>query len=121
VSRDLGPPGEGEGAHSPADARHHHHHQITGHHPGRFDDTAIARQLRNRRAASQRLPVLDSRRADPWHYEPPSTGYEAAARHLLGHGLTPAPNRAALEVMRRCGGENRQLAAFIAERWGRAA
>jgi hypothetical protein len=93
---------------------------LSSHHatPTSNDDTAIARQLRVRRAASQRLPVLDSRRADPWHYEPPGVrGYEAAARHLLGHSLTPAPNRAALEVMRRCGGENRQLAAFIAERY----
>jgi hypothetical protein len=39
-SRDLGPPDwEGEGAHTPASARHHHH-QITGHHPGMFDSTA---------------------------------------------------------------------------------
>jgi hypothetical protein len=86
------------------------------------DDTATARQLRTRRAASQRLPVLESGRSDPWWYEPLGVrGYGAAARHLLGHGLTPAPNRAALEAMRRCGGENRQLAAFIAERWELAA
>jgi hypothetical protein len=31
VSRDSWPPGEGEGAHTPADARHRHH-QTTGYH-----------------------------------------------------------------------------------------
>jgi len=93
---------------------------LSSHHatPTSNDDTAIARQLRTRRAASQRLPVLDSRRADPWHYEPPRVrGYEQAALHLLGHGLTPAPNSAALRELRKAGGEKRDAADLIAERW----
>lgn len=75
-------------------------------------------QCRMRRAASWRLPVLDSRRADPWWYEPPSAGYEAAAHHLLGHGLTPAPNVTALRGMWNCGGAGRAAAEIVAERWG---
>lgn len=54
----------------------------------------------------------------PWRYEPPGArGYEDAAHHLLGHGLTPAPNRAGLEAMWRRGGHSRRAAEFIAERW----
>jgi hypothetical protein len=75
--------------------------------------------LHRRRAASRRLPVLDSSRSDPWHYEPPRVrGYEEAARHLLGHGLTPAPNSAALRELWKAGGESRAAAEAIADRWG---
>jgi hypothetical protein len=76
-------------------------------------------RLHRRRAASRRLPVLDSSRSDPWHYEPPRVrGYEEAARHLLGHGLTPAPNSAALRELWKAGGESRAAAEAIADRWG---
>jgi hypothetical protein len=81
------------------------------------EPTAIARQLRHRRGASYRLPVLESGRADPWWYEPASSSYEAAATYLLECGLTPAPNREGLQAMRRRGGHHRQSAKLIAERW----
>ncbi|WP_375488022.1 hypothetical protein [uncultured Mycobacterium sp.] len=78
----------------------------------------MPRQLRARRAASWRLPVLDSGRSDPWHYLPPGVrGYPDAATHLLDHGLTPAPNREGLQVLWRRGGHSRRAAQFIAERW----
>src|SRR5271165_4432617 len=78
--------------------------------------------LRRRRAASWRLPVLDSGRSDPWHYDdgPALHGYEVAASHLLGHGLTPAPNRVALRAMWRCGGTAQRAAEAIAGAWGLA-
>lgn len=47
----------------------------------------------------------------------PIAGYEAAARHLLGRGLLPAPNLPALRAMWREGGQKRRLAVFIAESW----
>lgn len=82
------------------------------------EPTAILGQLRARRAASQRLPILDhSGRADPWFYGPPTRGYELAARHLLDHGLTPAPNVPAMRVMWRHGGDQQRLAMRIAELW----
>jgi hypothetical protein len=77
----------------------------------------VPRQLRRRRAASRRLPVLESGNADPWHYEPPTAGYEAAAAHLLGCGLLPAPNREGLRLMWSRGSHSRQAAELIAERW----
>jgi hypothetical protein len=49
--------------------------------------------LHRRRAASWRLPVLESGRSDPWRYDPlPLTdcqldGWRAAVVHLRGHGL----------------------------------
>jgi hypothetical protein len=70
-----------------------------------------------RRAASRRLEALDCGRSDPWWYEPTTVGYEAAALHLLEHGLTPAPNREGLQAMWRRGGHCRQAAEFIAEAW----
>lgn len=71
--------------------------------------------------ASARMAPLDSGRADPWHYDDePVSGYEAAAAHLLGHGLTPAPNREGLRRMWKCGGYRRLDAETIAARWGLA-
>ena len=80
---------------------------------------AIRVQLRARRAASQRLPLLEcGHRSDPWHYEPPGAfGYGPAVAHLLEQGLLPAPNRDGLREMWRRGGRSRQVAEFIAERW----
>lgn len=67
--------------------------------------------LRRRRAAC--------RGTDPWRYPPPGVrGYEEAALHLLGNGLTPAPNRDGLTAMWRRGGHSRQAAEFVAEAWG---
>jgi hypothetical protein len=78
----------------------------------------ICRQLRARRAASYRLPVLECGRSDPWHYRPPgAAGYEDAALHLLELGLTPAPNRDGLMAIWRRGGHSRQAAEFIADAW----
>ena len=93
-----------------------HHATPTGN-----DGTAVARRLRQRRCASRRLPVLESSNSDPWHYQPPGArGYEEAALHLLGNGLTPAPNRDGLTAMWRAGGESRETADLIAEIWGLA-
>jgi hypothetical protein len=86
------------------------------------DSRAYIDGLRRRRAGSYRLPVLDCGRSDPWHYdEPGERGYLEAAAHLLGHGLTPAPNPAGLSHMRRRGGPARYSAGVIAERWELAA
>jgi hypothetical protein len=80
--------------------------------------THLYTALRRRQAASRRLTV-QAMRSDPWYYEPPGvSGYEEAARHLLGHGLTPAPNSAALREMRKAGNESRSAAEVIIERWG---
>jgi hypothetical protein len=82
----------------------------------------MTRQLKQRRAASHRLPVLESGRSDPWHRDdPPINGYEDAARHLLDHGLLPAPSREGLQAMWKSGGESRRAAEAIAQRWGVAA
>jgi hypothetical protein len=93
-----------------------HHATPTGN-----DGTAVARRLRLRRAASYRLPVLESARSDPWHYDASGIGgYEAATAHLLEVGLTPAPDLDGLRVMRRRGGRHRRTAETITERWGLA-
>jgi hypothetical protein len=78
---------------------------------------SITAQLRRRRAASRRLPVIDSGHSDPWRYEPTAAGYPQAAQHLLEHGLTPAPDSDGLRMMRRAGSEHRRAAQVIAERW----
>ena len=83
--------------------------------------------LRRRRAASYRLPVLDSGRSDPWYYDDPepsertADGYFATAKHLLAVGLLPAPNLGAMRLMWRRGGEHRRFARLVAERWETAA
>jgi hypothetical protein len=80
------------------------------------------RHLHLRRTASRRLPVLDSGRADPWHYPPPGEhGYPEAVAHLLAHGLLPAPNHAGLRAMWRAGGQSRHTAELIAQAWELAA
>lgn len=82
------------------------------------DTTAYARRLRRRRAASWRLPVLDSGRSDPWRYlGPGERGYEDAAGNLLDHGLTPAPNLLALRSMWKASTDSRRVAQVIGERW----
>ena len=74
-------------------------------------------QLRRRRAASWRLPLLDCGHADPLdcrHTErPPSekmfdAGREAA-EHLLGHGLTPLLSVETRRALWRRGGDDRAL------------
>jgi hypothetical protein len=91
------------------------------------DVTGIAVQLRRRRAASYRLPVLDSGHADPWFYddiepsERTADGYYAAAQHLIAAGFLPAPNIPAMRLMWRRDDEQRELVRYIAERWEVAA
>jgi len=84
------------------------------------DSTSYVQGLRRRRAAADGLSVLPSGKADPWTYEPPTSGYEQAAEHLLELGLTPAPNLEGLRVMRNRGGHQRRAAETISERWGLA-
>jgi hypothetical protein len=118
-----GPPENDEGGAltSPADV------EVDSHTTNATDVTAIAVQLRRRRAASYRLPVLDSGRADPWYYDRPEPsertveGYCAAATHLLALGLVPAPDLDAMRLMWRRDVEQRRLAQYIAERWEVAA
>lgn len=81
-------------------------------------------ELRRRRAAAQRTPVLECGRADPWHYPQPDLpsdhyidGYRDAAEHLLAQGLTPAPNVPAMRGLWRRGGTDRELVQAISERW----
>lgn len=82
------------------------------------DSTSYVEQLHRRRTASRRLPRLESGRPDPWHYPAPTAGgYRDAAHHLAAHGLTPAPNVAALRDMWKAGGESRRVAAVISDRW----
>jgi hypothetical protein len=98
-----------QGHHNPGSASNQHHHHIGD-------------QLRRRRGASYRLPVLDSCHSNPWWCELPSErGYAQAAEHLLNCGLTPAPNLAALRSMWKAGGASRRAAQVIAERWELAA
>jgi hypothetical protein len=82
----------------------------------------VARQLPVRRATSWRLPLLDSRKSDPWWYpEPGECGYPEAAAHLLDCGLTPAPNLPAMRSMWKASPESRRVARIISERWERVA
>ncbi|MED5812934.1 hypothetical protein VST63_11235 [Mycolicibacterium sp. 050232] len=57
-------------------------------------------------------PQRSSGEDGPW-----ISGYEAAARHLLGKGLTPAPDALGLAAMRRQGGRAAAAARVIAARW----
>jgi hypothetical protein len=81
------------------------------------DCTDYCRHLRGRRSASWRLPVLDSGRADPWHYEAGERGYPEAAEYLIACGLTPAPNLSAMRSMWQDSPESRRVARIISERW----
>jgi hypothetical protein len=75
--------------------------------------------LRIRRRASWRMPVLHCGRSDPWWWtESDERGFDSAAAHLLELGLTPAPHRDGLRSMRRRGGRSRQNAELITQRWG---
>jgi hypothetical protein len=108
---------EGRATTSPTDVQEVDNHTNAPH------GTAIAVQLRRRRAASYRLPVLDCGRSDPWYYDDPepseraADGYYATARHLLAAGMLPAPNVPAMRLMWRRDVEQRELARYIAERW----
>jgi hypothetical protein len=108
-----GPAGDG------AESENHAGERVHGHY--------IA-ALRRRREAAYRLPPLPCGHVDPWtcrHPGEPSArqvdGYHAAAVHLLGHGLLPAPNLPALREMWRRGGRDQALVRHIAERWEVAA
>ena len=66
-----------------------------------------------RRHAANRSEPLACGCRDPWRYPPPGArGYEAAALHLLKHGLLPAFNREGLQAMR-----NRRAAQRITQAW----
>jgi len=80
--------------------------------------------LRHRRIATQRIPELACGHVDPWTpaCRNESTdrcidGYRDAAQHLLAHGLTPAPNIAAMRDMWKRGGADQLLAVQIANLW----
>jgi hypothetical protein len=69
------------------------------------DSVTYPAQLRRRREASWRLPVLESGRSDPWHYDdPPLTdhqldAWDATIHHLATFylpAIVPAPVRRAL-------------------------
>lgn len=58
--------------------------QISGHHTAKTSESqrsAVGQQLRTRRAASQRLPVLASGRSDPWWYPAPRNAATGPPRH----------------------------------------
>lgn len=90
------------------------------------ESTAV--QLRRRRAASHRCPRLACCSCrDPHGCRCHSLkdeandryvdGYRDAVQHLLGHGMTPGPNVAALQAMWRRGGTDQRLALRVAESW----
>ena len=91
------------------------------------DTTDYIEGLHRRRASSYRLPVLDSGRADPWHYDrvQPSEkmvdAYRDAALTLSAAGLTPAALLPEMRALWRRGGTDRNLVRDIATRWGVAA
>jgi hypothetical protein len=70
------------------------------------------------RAAGRRRPARagsrPSRNATTANH---SNGYADAALHLLECGLLPAPNLDGLRLMWKAGGQWRQAAQLIAERW----
>jgi hypothetical protein len=93
-------------------------------HKALADTTTSTGDLTRVTAAGAYVAALHRRRVatrgadDPWRYEPPGArGYDLAALHLLGCGLTPSPNLAGLRQMWRAGGESRAAAEMIAERW----
>jgi hypothetical protein len=117
---------EGRATTSPTDV------QEVDNHTNAPQGTAIAVQLRRRRASSYRLPPFgECSCRDPWtcrHYDAPpgslartTDGYCAAAQHLIDLGLVPAPDLGAMRLMWRRDAEQRRLARYIASRWEVAA
>jgi len=113
-----------------AGAPHHQDDRPSTNNAGGHDTTKDQRSLVGhqqdaRRAASWRSSRLACGCRDPWPCRcgqaEPTTGNERAVQHLVGLGLLPAPNREGLRVMWRRGGQSRQAAEFIAERWDLAA
>ena len=92
---------------------------------------SVAAQLRRRRLASYRYPPMAcSPCRDPHgcrcHSPDEITeryvdGYQAAAQHLMAHGMVPAPNVDAMRVMWRLGGDDQRLAVRLADYWEVAA
>lgn len=88
--------------------------------------TLYSSALRGRRDASRRSEPLACGCRDPWTCmcfdgeptEKAVDGYAAAVDHLNSCGLAAAPNIAAMRVMWRRGGDDRQLVRDIASRWG---
>lgn len=59
------------------------------------ESTCCVAALKRRRAASQRLPILDSGRADPWHHDSvPLTAHQVDAWQRTVAHLTAAGFRA---------------------------
>jgi hypothetical protein len=86
--------------------------------------------LRRRRSASDRLPVLDSGRADPWrpwrddHAQPCDRmldAYRDAVLTLSAAGMTPAPFLPEMQRLWRRGGADGDLVRAVASRWEVAA
>lgn len=99
-----------------------HHHDTQSHDQATAcTDLAIGKR---RSDAARRLLALECGCSDPWlcHCHEPECvrGYAEAAAHLLGAGLTPAPNLPAMRQMWRRGGEPQRLAQAISQRWGAA-
>jgi hypothetical protein len=87
-------------------------------------NAASGHALRRRRAAAERLPILDCGFADPWSArcrrgDSPTVaevdGYAAAVRLLDGLGLTPAPLLPELRALWRQG--DRAAVASVTTRW----
>jgi hypothetical protein len=76
---------------------------------------------KRRHAAARRLEPLESGLVDPWmarlDERPSADTYAAAARHLLEHGLTPAPDIEAMRTLWRRSQEDRELVRTISSRW----
>lgn len=118
------PPRDDEGRATPGPTNA----QEVGDHTNATEFTAIAVQLRRRRAASYGLPPWRDACScrDPWicRCDEPATpsdrlaeAYEAAAESLLHVGMTPAPFLPEMRVMWRKGQRSRELVQSIAEHW----
>ena len=80
--------------------------------------------LRRRRAASYRLPVLESGRRDPWYYDHPGqpsekmvTAYRDAVLFVFDAGMTPAAFVPEMRALWRRGGDDQRLVRDICEHW----
>jgi hypothetical protein len=92
-------------------------------HPHDNAGRQILHDLKRRRAAARRIPLLNcGRHSDPWtcrcHDGPPSVKMTDAAReageYLLSHGLTPLLDFKSLGELYRRGGDDREAAVRLA-------
>jgi hypothetical protein len=83
----------------------------------------VASDLRRRREASYRLPVLECGRSDPWYYDEPELSenqldaWEAAAAHLLEQGMVPLVPADPLRELWQRRGSSRALAELLHRRY----